>query len=386
MKKDTKLWSLKDLQNNFRRINFPEYQREPNVWSLDAKQRLIDSISRQFDIASIYLYRTDDGLMDCIDGRQRINTIMSFLGENPKDSEHSSFPFKVLNEIFPDDEDYQLNSLEGLPFPEIKERAESGDEDASSFLEVLASYRITVVLLSGSRKAEEFNLQFTRLNLGTIINSGEKLNAMVGELRNVCFDRVGKHPFFEKTRIPTRRFANEQVAAQLMAQVLSKQKTGEYARTRHFDLQKVFKEHGTLTPEQHDLVDKTYSTLDLLDSAFDVVNGLRNRAITVSVVLLAMEREVADGEAALELAKFIDGFVCRLQWQMKLGVDLDDEYRHLLDFQRHLTQASVEKSAVEARSRMLNEEFDHWIATGSYTGDAEYTASHGEDPGETCRQ
>lgn len=377
---------MNDLKNNFRRINFPEYQREPNVWSLDAKQRLIDSISRQFDMASIYLYRTDDGLMDCIDGRQRINTIMSFLGENPQDSEHNEFPFKVLNEIFPDDDGYQFDSLEGLPLPDIQTRADSGHGDAASFLEALDNYRITVVLLSGSRKAEEFNLQFTRLNLGTIINSGEKLNAMVGELRNVCFDRIGKHSFFEKTRIPTRRFANEQVAAQLMAQLLSKQKTGEYARTRHFDLQKVFKEHGTLTPEQHALVDKTYATLELLDSAFDEVNGLRNRAITVSVVLLAMEREVSDAETSLKLATFIDGFVCRLQWQMKLGVDLDDEYRHLLDFQRHLTQASVEKSAVEARSKMLNEELDHWIATGSYTGDAEYTASHGEDPGEACRQ
>lgn len=385
MEKDTELWSVKDLTNNFRTINFPEYQREPTVWSLDAKQRLIDSISRQFDIASIYLYRTGDGLTDCIDGRQRINTMMSFLGENPKDVEHNQFPFRVLNEIFPDN-DYPLGSLDGLRLPEIRERAEGGNGDAASFIEVLDKYRITVVLLSGSRKPEEFNLQFTRLNLGTIINSGEKLNAMVGELRNVCFEEIGKHSFFEKTSIPTRRFANEQVAAQLLAQLLAKQETGSYTRTRHFDLQRVFKEHGTLTPAEKELVATTKKTLDLLDSAFDEVHALRNRAITVSVVLLAMERGLSDLAQAKTLAQFVDGFVCRLQWQMKKGVDLDEEYRHLLDFQRHLTQASVERPAVEARAELLRKEFDHWIATGSYIGDADYKSSHAnEDPGDACR-
>ena len=44
---------------------------------------------------------------------------------------------------------------------------------------------------------------------------------MVGEMRDLCFDsnRIGKHPFLDTLRIPTRRFAKEQVAAQVIAQV-----------------------------------------------------------------------------------------------------------------------------------------------------------------------
>ena len=54
---------------------------------------------------------------------------------------------------------------------------------AKEFLRRFKEYPLTVIRLSGSETEKEFNLQFARLNLGTIINSGEKLHAMVGELR-----------------------------------------------------------------------------------------------------------------------------------------------------------------------------------------------------------
>ena len=82
MKKENQQWSIATLQEKIDDIEFPEYQREPTVWDLDRKRKLIDSILRNFDIASIYLYKREDGNYDCIDGRQRINAIISFLGLN----------------------------------------------------------------------------------------------------------------------------------------------------------------------------------------------------------------------------------------------------------------------------------------------------------------
>ena len=177
---------------------------------------------------------------------------------------------------------------------------------------------------------------------------------MVGELRDVVFEDIGKHSFFQRTKIPTRRYANQQVAAQLLLQAMSRFKKGEesdYRRTRHFDLQTAFKEGLTLTTEERAVVDRTRKTLDLLAAAFDTSSPLRNRAITVSVVLLALELGIGSKKAAEQLADFINGFVCRLQWQIRKGVDIDEEYRHLLRFQRHLTQASVEKPAVKERAK-----------------------------------
>ena len=96
MKKKIKVWKISDaghkdssLEHKYSSIDFPEYQREPTVWSRAAKQRLVDSILRQFDIASLYFYKDEDGSLDCIDGRQRIGAIMSFLEENENDKEDS---------------------------------------------------------------------------------------------------------------------------------------------------------------------------------------------------------------------------------------------------------------------------------------------------------
>ena len=46
-------WTIDQLVKNANIIDFPEFQREPSIWRLDKKQRLIDSILRGFDISSI---------------------------------------------------------------------------------------------------------------------------------------------------------------------------------------------------------------------------------------------------------------------------------------------------------------------------------------------
>ena len=115
MKKTVKSWSVEQLRESFPQIDFPGYQREPNLWSLVEKQRLIDSMTRRFDIASLYLYQHDDGSIDCVDGRQRIGTIMAFMGNNETDQD-VNFRFQPLNEIYPEDSPL-FQSLEGMTWP-----------------------------------------------------------------------------------------------------------------------------------------------------------------------------------------------------------------------------------------------------------------------------
>ena len=130
---------------------------------------------------------------------------MSFVGDNEADAD-AKFQYRHLNEVYDDERVY--GSLEGLTFGEIEKLSQDSQNVlARQFMTTFLAYPLTVVMLSESQQSEEFNLQFTRLNLGTIINSGEKLNAMVGDLRNECFDGIGKHSFLKGTNIPTRRFA-----------------------------------------------------------------------------------------------------------------------------------------------------------------------------------
>ncbi|MCY3748045.1 MAG: DUF262 domain-containing protein [Chloroflexi bacterium] len=388
MKKRAVQWSIRKLEKRFYQIQFPEYQREPNLWNLTEKQRLIDSISRQFDISALYFYVHSDGAIDCVDGRQRIGAVMSFVGKFSTD-DHPNFQFRTINEIY-NDVELPFRALNGMSFAEIKSLAKKPNGEnrsiARQFVDTVMDYKLTIVVLSDSLMADEFNLQFTRLNLGVIINSGEKLHAMVGDFRNECFGRLGKHGFLENTNIPTRRFAREQVAAQILAQVFSIEADRRFIRTRHFDLQRVFKQNSKFEDAHRELIIRLTNLFDLLESAFENVTLLRNRAITVSTVLLAWRRGIDSYEQAGELASFIEEFLLRLSWQVKKRLLADPEYHYLLGFQRHITQASAERSSVEARDELLADEFSLWLKAGELKGDSSWRKNHpGKDPSEESR-
>lgn len=381
MERTADTMTIEQLRHAFVEIDFPEYQREPDIWTRVQKQRLIDSIFRQFDIASIYLYRRDDGGLECIDGRQRLNAIMSFLGENPLDGADNEFPLKIQNEIS-ESLTSSYHELDGRTYAQI-----SGLESslAQSAVKDFLNYSMTVVYLSSAKEADEFNLQFLRLNLGTLINAGEKLHAMVGGMRDLIFksERIGQHPFFEQIRIPTRRYAREQVAAQVMLQLFSKAEHGEFGRARHFDLQKFLKAHADVAEDHPQVVEMGY-TLDALDEhVSEVAELLRNRAMTVSFVLLAWDESLVDGKDALpRYREFSEAFLGRLRWQVGKMKEfaIDERYSYLAEFQRHLTQASVEKPAVTHRHELLLREWRQWLTEGVLTGDKEYREATGDDP------
>ena len=387
MKKKAELWTIDKLRKEFIKIDFPEYQREPNVWLRSAKQRLIDSILRRFDIASLYFYKDKTEGQSCIDGRQRINAIMSFLNDNPEDDSDNGFSLKISNEIENDD-DNQFRELDDLSWEDIGIAAGENNASAKAALKRILGYKLTVVLLSDAAKPAEFNLQFTRLNLGTIINAGERLHAMVGEMRDLCFDsnRIGKHPFLDTLRIPTRRFAKEQVAAQVIAQVFFMSAEEDFSRTRHVDLQRFFKRNSEIPERARPWIEELSKTFDaLVEILPDANRYLRNRAITVSVVLFAWHRRMYENKETLtSYASFLRAFLCRLRWQLLKGIDMDQEYRYLRTFQRHVTQAAVEKPAVKWRYKTIEEQFEIWLASGRIGGDDEFQRRDGRDPNELC--
>ncbi len=360
MDRSATTFTIQELRQEFHRIEFPEYQREPTVWNLDQKQRLIDSILRRFDIAAIYLYEREDGGWECIDGRQRLNAVMSFLGSNPAD-EDNGFSVRIHNEVS-DEGMEELQHLNGCTFEQLD------DQDA------IRNYEMITVLLSGAREPSEFNLQFLRLNLGTLINAGEKLHAMLGVMRDRVFaeNGLGQHPFLAGVRIPTRRYARQLLAAQLMLQVSTRLENGQFARGRHFDLQRYLKLYAdTEDPRLGDVKD----TLDALhQNAPALSTRLGNRAIAVSVVLAAWELDVrTNADLAEQYGRFVGVFLDRLAYQGERLKQFspDPRYEYLVTFQRHLTQAAVERPAVTYRHEKLTEQFQVWRETGQLSGDDE---------------
>ena len=390
MNRESTTYSIKELRGMFVDIEFPEYQREPDIWSRDQKQRLLDSILRRFDISSVYFYRREDDGLECIDGRQRINAIMSFLEENDSDGADNGFPLKLENEISGGLQT-EFDNLSGMTFEQLRSAAKDDtselSETAEHAIKAILGYKITTVMLSGVVDEEEFNLQFLRLNLGTLINSGEKLHAMVGAMRDVVFtsERVGRHPFFESVQIPTRRYAKELTAAQVLLQVFSIRESEGFARARHLDLQRFVKRYAEIEPSD-DLIEEVSSTLDAIRDGADAAGRfLRNRAVTVSLVLLAWERGVASNVlSSTTFWEFAEAFMTRLRWQVEKmkSFERDLEYPHFVDFQRDLTQASAEKPAITRRDEILRSNLDRWLENGLLLGDAEYKARTGSEPGD----
>lgn len=150
-----------------------------------------------------------------------------------------------------------------------------------------------------------------------------------------------------------------------MLQVSTKREIDQFARARHFDLQRYLKRYAD---HEDPYVGEVTSTLDSLEAnATDLSERLGNRAITVSVALAAWELGVReDAELAAEFGRFVETFLDRLADQVERmkEFDIDPNYQYLVTFQRHLTQAAVEKPAISFRHRILLEQFDVWQRTG----------------------
>ncbi|MBI5648606.1 MAG: DUF262 domain-containing protein [Ignavibacteriae bacterium] len=357
MNKHLEVWTISELIIKARSIVYPDFQREPTIWDRRSKQRLVDSIARQYDISSLYFYKNDDIEIECIDGRQRINAIMSFVGRNTADTDNK-FPFAIMNEMFKEEAN-RYAILNGMTYSEI----ENDDAELSKrFVDAFNNYSINVVMLSDSTRGEEFNLQFARLNLGVIINSGEKLHAMVGDMRDACFDEDGltNHGLINAVNIPTRRYAKEQVVAQILCQLLWYQETGNYTRTRYKDLAEAFLNNIKFGAQQRDVVNKLKFILKELDRILNTTSIVKNRAITISIVLFAYSMYYQNTVNTNEIGQFLDYFIAELEKYIR-NISKDTDRDSLFEeYHKNITQASVEKSAVTRRDEIMKEKYLEW--------------------------
>ena len=89
IKRSLKTISVKTFINDYvYRIDLDaDYQRE-KIWSRKNQEELLDSIIKNIDIPKIYLARvTNDENFDyeCIDGKQRMATLLSFFKPEPNE-------------------------------------------------------------------------------------------------------------------------------------------------------------------------------------------------------------------------------------------------------------------------------------------------------------
>lgn len=196
----------------------PPYQRGP-VWRLSQKQRLIDSILRNYDIPKIYLTKLSPPRPpfdhEVTDGQQRLRAIWEFLD--------GSYALGSDSEDLPD-----LGDLSGKTFEQLSPEAQDR----------VKLFRLTVAELR-SASDEEVRELFLRLQEGESLNPAEKRNAMLGEMRNFVWQLGEEHRVFPLTRISSNRFGWHDLAAIVVRLEMAEGATDVKA----VDLRQMYEDH-----------------------------------------------------------------------------------------------------------------------------------------------
>lgn len=220
-------WDINMLMKMFKQLDFNvEYQRSPEVWKRPKKQRLIDSILRDFTIGMIFLRKEGDRY-EILDGQQRLRALFEFTGNFGKDK-----MFSTLSKT----PGFGNKTYEDLK----KDIVKWGDFNSFTVPTFLVEYM----------NDEDTASLFLRLQEGMPLNMAEKLNAMRGEIRNLIF-KLSRHALLKKTNIDKKRFGHRLVCAQIYFMELNGDLDSEppyFPRIAFNPLKKMYGDYSTDFP------------------------------------------------------------------------------------------------------------------------------------------
>ncbi len=302
------------------RIEMPDFQRE-EVWT-DAKKRLlIDSILKGWHLPKFYFRKIDDSTFDCVDGQQRLTAIWEFFDDAlALDDEVAQRVGGAKYSDLPDDISDSFDDFE-IDIEEI--------EDATD---------------------EELEELFKRLQLGTPLNTAEKINAIQGDLRDFCHEMASKSFFKDKIGLKNTRYTHFETVAK-WAFVEAR---GIQPQMRYPQLESLLRDNKTFS-KASDTARRIDGALDFLDNAFpDNCRIIRNRANTLSLCMLAGRTHAQGLTTAIDASQFqnfIQTFFAQLAAEVEKGVKAVD--RELLRYQHAITSGSTGGDSISSRIDIL---------------------------------
>ena len=314
MKMETRSRAIDKIYKRRDRIEMPDFQRE-EVWSDDRKRLLIDSILRGWHLPKFYFRKTDDGGFDCVDGQQRLSAIFSFFeGSLTLADDTARLTNATVYSDFTDDASDAFDDFE----IEIEEIEGASDRD----LEEL----------------------FKRLQLGTPLNTAERLNAISGNLRDFCHE-MAEQPFFaQRIGIKNTRYTHfETVVKWVFVEA-----RGIHPKMRLLQLEALLEENRTFS-RSSELAMRIKGAVEFLGRAFPAdCRVVRNRANALSVCMLASRVHTQRLSAStVHFRDFVETFFAQLSAEVQRGSRALD--KELLRYQQAITSGSTGGDSVRAR-------------------------------------
>jgi hypothetical protein len=319
-----------------------DYQRE-KIWSRDEQLKLLDSIVKNIDIPKMYLAKiagNENFDFECIDGKQRMSTLLSFLKPEP---EERPLTVSIAGE------NYTYKRLR----KELKPLADKID-----------NYELTFVVYEDHGDEDFLREIFRRLQLGVRLNAGELLKTYTGTIRDFVYKEMGPNPpFLSRTKLSEKRFSRPFTLAQICINSFSRNETGEFVRARYDDLAEFFEQNENLNPKDENLR-RIKTVLNLMDRQFeDKAQAISSRAVAVSVYLFV--EELHGHKKTSDIKEFPTFFVAFLD-EIKRNLNLLTKYENpenrlvLEQFQKYISQASVEPYAIRRRHEFLKRAFNYY--------------------------
>ena len=191
---------------------------------------------------------------------------------------------------------------------------------------------------------------FKRLQLGTPLNTAEKINAIQGDLRDFCHE-VARKPFFsERIGIKNTRYAHfETVAKWVFVEA-----RGIQPQMRYPQLESLLNDNRTFS-RSSDTAKRVEGAVNFLGKAFpEECKVVRNRANALSVCMLASRahaQKLTSDSSAADFRDFVHTFFSQLTAEVQKGSKAVD--KELLRYQQAITAGSTGGDSIRARISIL---------------------------------
>jgi hypothetical protein len=326
------------------RIDFsPPYQRQGEIWSLEKKQLLIDSIINRYDIPKLYFHKLEKGEARkkkkdyaVVDGRQRLEAIFGFL-----DGEFSlakDFEYLPENTIKAGSMTYADLAKK---YPKLKQR--------------LDAFALPIVCIS----TEDMDLiddLFFRLNEAVPLNAAEKRNAIGGDMANEI-KMIASHNFFaKKIRFSNKRYQHLEVAARLLF-IEDNWSRGKLIDTKKPLLDQFVRDHKNGKANAVKKLSKgVTSVLTLMLSHFNGKDILLASQSAVPIYYLLFREAIASGKTSRLVRNKLVEFNENRQLNREMASqDLAKADYELLEYDRMSQQGTNDASSIRERLRIIRE-------------------------------
>jgi len=321
----------------------PEYQRGSDVWTLEKKQLLIDSILNDFDVPKLYFHAhikaggTEKTNFDysIVDGRQRIETIWAFIDDR--------FALSDDFEYF-QDEDIKAASMRysdlAKSFPRLKIKFDS--------------FTLPIICIETSDN-ELIEEMFSRLNEAVPLNGAEKRNALGGPMAS-AIRTIAQHRFFVHfVRFPNQRQQHSESAAKLIFLEHTKTHVGRIVDTKKPYLDDMVRAYRLGKFADHEfLVSRVQAVLDEMIKIFDQEDPLLRAQARVPIFYLVVSAAMDFGRINNVRRERLVGFYEEIRANKSAAeLDLADARFDFLEYDRLSQQGTNDAASIIERVKIV---------------------------------